>query len=298
VSHEYYHTDLAAEPVERIFSRFMLCGEGRVDHIAAYMDGFRVWKTLFEDGVRGIIRGDEGFGWEPVSSPLTVRMSIGIDMCADLLNLRGYRDFELPKQEMPESLLQRDGETLAAWRDRLYHTYRIPVILAALSDLKLAYVEQTCPLLSKKILLHVRQMPDHLRTNKALYKKIVSSLGPEIGFATVGANAPAEGVLKAPEIVEFLRAELSSKAARSVFSGTFLSRVLERLRSDRSAVPRKSREVLARMKKLVPVFLKDIARDTVTTQRVDSNTLAFRTYMACKMKRILTEDARATDEVG
>ena len=182
VSHKYYHTDLSEEPVDNIINRFILLGEGRIDHLSGYMDGFKIWKTLFEDEIQGIIRGDEGFGWDQVSSTLTVRLSVGCSLCSDYSNLKDYTKYGFPSQELPQHLNQRKGETLNLWRDRLYHEYRLPTILSALSDLKFPYVEQINPLLSKVILQQVRQLPDHLRTDKALFRKIVNSISPKVDF--------------------------------------------------------------------------------------------------------------------
>ena len=158
MNHKYYHSDLSEEPVNNIINRFIRLGEGRIDHLSGYMDGFRMWKTLFEDKIHGILRGDEGFGWNQVSSALTVRLTIGCGLCSDFSNLKDYTKYGFASQELPQHLNQNKWETLNAWRDRLYHEYRLPTILSALSDLKFAYVEQINPLLSKIILQQVRQL--------------------------------------------------------------------------------------------------------------------------------------------
>ena len=62
VANRFFPTDFSAEPRERLVQRFLAAGEGRVAHISGYLDGFKIWKTLYEDGVEGIIRGDEAFG--------------------------------------------------------------------------------------------------------------------------------------------------------------------------------------------------------------------------------------------
>uniref|UniRef100_UPI0024959958 hypothetical protein n=1 Tax=Ulvibacterium marinum TaxID=2419782 RepID=UPI0024959958 len=58
VNNKYYSTDISGESIEIVLKRFIEFGEGRIDHLSGYMDGFKIWKTLFEDGVQGIIRGD------------------------------------------------------------------------------------------------------------------------------------------------------------------------------------------------------------------------------------------------
>jgi hypothetical protein len=78
VPHNYYCTNLSIESVEKLIDRFLICSEGRIDHLSGYMDGLEIWRRLAEDEkIYGIIRGDEGFGWIPVSSELTVRFSVG-----------------------------------------------------------------------------------------------------------------------------------------------------------------------------------------------------------------------------
>ena len=65
VEHQYYETDLSDEPVEKLFDRYLVAGDGRTGGFLAYMDGFRTWRTFFESGIRGVIRGDHGFGPGP-----------------------------------------------------------------------------------------------------------------------------------------------------------------------------------------------------------------------------------------
>ena len=57
VSNDYYPTDFTGEPLDRVLDRFVRLGEGRVDHMSGYMDGFAMWKSLFEDGVEGLSQG-------------------------------------------------------------------------------------------------------------------------------------------------------------------------------------------------------------------------------------------------
>ncbi len=85
--HEFRVTDAADEPAQRIFDRFVVAGEGCIDHVSAYMDGFAIWRSLCNEGVEGIIRGDEGFGWTTVHSPADVLRSIGISLWSDYANL-------------------------------------------------------------------------------------------------------------------------------------------------------------------------------------------------------------------
>ena len=291
VHHKYYHTDLSTEPIDRIINRFILLGEGRIDHLSGYMDGFKIWKTLFEDEIEGIIRGDEGFGWEQVSSALTIRLVIGCGLCSDFSNLKDYTKYGFPLQEIPKHLLQRKEETLNVWRDRLYHEYRLPIILAALSDLKLAYVEQITPLLSKEILQKVRQLPDHLRTEKVLFKNIVNSISPKIDYATVESTASYKDILKQKQIADFLKNELCSNDTKKVFPSEFLDVIFKGIQSEDKGKTAKANSFSFRsfIKKILPNFLIN-AILKVSSPSIDPNVLAFRVFLISKMNKILNDD--------
>ena len=198
VKHQYFHTDLSNEPIGRLIDRFLGCGEGRIDKLSAYMDGMKTWRDLNADGVVGIIRGDEGFGWSSVTSEMTVRHSVGCALCADFANLAEViGKFGLAPQDVPAELLRGEGELLAAWRDRLYHVYRLPTVLAAQSDIKFAYVEQINPLLARPILQRVRELPDRLRTNKVLFRHDRRCSGPRHSRTPTSQQPPPRRIFYA-----------------------------------------------------------------------------------------------------
>jgi hypothetical protein len=269
-------------------------GEGRTGDLSDYMDGFATWKEIFEDGTEVIIRGDEGFGCRPYSSALAVRMNQGCILCSDYKNLKDYLKYGLPSQELPQHLKQREGETLSAWRDRLFHEYTLPTEFSALSDLKLSYVEQINPLLSRTILLQVRQMPDHLRTGKALFKKIVNSLSPEIDYATKPSSASQQDIMTQERFVNLLKIELNSVTAKRLFSEEFLGTVLNNLKSkgQKEVVKGSSFSLRSSTGKIVPRVLKEAFRNKVILPGLDYNILAFRMLLIIKMNRVLSEDCR------
>ena len=282
VSNEYYNTDLSEEP-DIVVNRFLLLGEGRIDHIAAYMDGFEMWRRLFNEGVIGVIRGDEGFGWNRVRLPIEseVRHSIGCTLCSDFRNLNGYKKYGLATQGLPEYFTRIARETLATYRDRLYMQYRLPTVLSALSDLKLSYLEQVSPLLSRRTLQQVVQQPDSLRTNKALFKKIVASISPQVEFATSAAIASTQNILTEERMAHLIDEELSSENAKSVFPAKFLEAMLSGLGRKASQPARASKSAL---------YLSR-AKKAVLGRTVDDNTLAFRAFIISRMKGILEEDS-------
>jgi hypothetical protein len=298
LDHHYLETDLSDEPAGKIFNRFLTAGEGRVDGIAAYLDGFQVWKYLFEQNIDGIMRGDEGFGWQPASSSYHVRQSVGARLLSDYANIETAEALGLETQTWPEPLQQRENETLATWRDRLYHEFRIPVVLSALSDLKLAYVNLITPFLSRKIIELSRTLPDALRTDKALFKEIVRDLSPAIGFAKHEAIAARKGALRAPAVVNLFEAELQTTHARSLLSDKLINSILASLKvADTSSSLKRKRSSPTPLKSMVarmmPANLKGQLRQSVLKPHVDSNDLAFRAYLISKTTQMLSADASA-----
>jgi len=292
VPHTYYLTDLSTEPIERIVNRYVLLGEGRIDHVAAYMDGFNIWKTLFENGIKGTIRGDECFGWIRVSSALRVKLSTGCALCSDYSNLKEYRRYGIPTQQMPEFLKRRKGETFAMWRDRLYQEYRVPSVLSALSDLKFSYVEQISPFLSRKILRQVRQLPDSLRTEKRIFKNIVRAMSPKIDFATSAAVALVDDIFKRKQFVKFLRSELSSDNAKKIWREEFLDFILKGMKTEAKDKTSNSLSASLRSyaKRYLPLSFINVMRK-ISPPAVDKNVLAFRVFLICKMNETLRKDA-------
>jgi hypothetical protein len=294
VSNKYFHNDWSEETVEVILDRFLLQGEGRIDHFSTYLDGFAIWKTLFQDGIQGVIRGDECFGYKSVRSATNTRLVVGCGLCSDYSNLKNYQKYGIPEQILPESLHQKDGESLALWRDRLYQEYRLPVILSALTDLKSSYVEIINPLLSRQVLRQVRRLPDHLRSDKALFAKIVDSLSPNVGFAVASGRASSKVLLREKKMTDVLVSELSSKSAEEIFSYEFLSFVLSDIKEERKKpndVAGIGYSIVSKTEGLVLSFLKKAARP-----KVDGNVLAFRVYMIIKMHKILKIDGAKYEE--
>ncbi len=291
VKHEYLPLDASREPIESIIDRFIACGEGRVDHLSGYMDGMEIWRRLHETGVAGIIRGDEGFGSEQVTSEFTVKRHTWLSTCSDYENLKGVTEqYGFPAQEVPAALLRRSAESLSAWRDRLYHSYRLPTAYAALSEIKGSYVDVVNPLLSKAILSVVRSVPDRLRTEKTLFKRVVREVGPAVPFATKHAIGSPYDILQRKEVVELLRAELTSEYARRTLGAGFVEFVSRGLRAPANGAQRPRRRLVnvTRIRASVPRVVRNWLRDAAVGQRVDGNRLAFRVFIVLKMHRALS----------
>jgi hypothetical protein len=294
VPHRFFAMDSRADAAEVVLERFLDAGEGRVARISGYVDGFRIWKTLFDEGYDGIIRGDEAFGSVPVSTPYAVRFTASLTMLSDYFSREERETFELPEQRLPERLARGRGETLATWRDRLYQQFRVPTLLAGLTDVKTAYVEVGNPLLARSVLECVRALPDALRTEKCLWREIVGAQLPDVALATRVAIPSLAEVLADRRMQEILLAELTSGRSAAVLSPLLRARCCAALRAagrELGSARRASRcrPVLLRA---VPARLRAAVRTwRIGHSRLDPLVLAFRAFVAVRMHARLGVDA-------
>ncbi|MDB5014298.1 MAG: hypothetical protein JWQ25_2500, partial [Daejeonella sp.] len=293
IKHDYLLTDLSDEPLEKIFNRFFVCGEGRIDNIGGYLDGFKIWKKLFESQIRGIVRGDEGLGREAVSDLADVRWLNGVTLCSDYSNLKNIEELGVPENQLPIVLQKKENETLEVWRDRIYHAYRMPYGLSAFNELKVSYVEVINPLLSRKITHQARALPDHLRTNKSLFKKIVNAINPHIEYATSSATADTKFLLQSQLAVDLFKEELTSANCKEILPGKLIDYILQNLKIKDGNVNTRS-GVKAFLKRYLPTWLrKKLVRQMNVGKQANVNALAFRCYTISKMNQLFYQDIKA-----
>jgi hypothetical protein len=292
LEHRYFETDLTDEPVDRLFDRFIANGEGRIDHVSGYADGFRLWSQLVEANIQGIVRGDQAFGAKPVRTTQEARERAGLTLWEDFGSLPRLEDFGLSTPIIPEALQQISDESLAMWRDRLFQQYRVPFVHGALSDLKLPYVEIISPLLSDSLINLVRQLPDSLRTGKSLLMRITLGMGPDIPFAEGIAIQGLGDILTLPRVVEFLRDNLSTRSIRDVVPIALAAYAVAGLVSSQSS---RSREQLRRARRIVksitPTWIRTMRSQATHRPSLHRNHLAFRILLIERSVQLYTKDA-------
>jgi hypothetical protein len=299
------HRFIALEPggvdPETILRRFLAIGEGRVDRLSGYIDGFRVWKTLFDEGCIGVIRGDHAFGSATVRSAYAVRSKTSLTTLGDYFPANEIEAFELPEQRLPEALLRARGETMATWRDRLFRASRIPSFLAALTDLKTAHVDVANPLLTRSVLDCVRMLPDQLRTEKRLWRELVHSQLPEIPLARRVAISSAADFLTQRRVAQLLLDELDSARAATLLPAALRARcraaLLDALQTKR--LPRRIDWGESSLARAVPAGLRAaISHLRPSRPSLPPIVLAFRAFLASRMHALLAADAAARPPVA
>jgi asparagine synthetase B (glutamine-hydrolysing) len=292
IPHRYYSTDTSSKvPLNTVLDRFLKNGEGRIDHIGGYMDGFAIWKNLFESGVKGIIRGDEVFGSYNFVSEFHMKKFMGLSVPNDYENLNKIKYFRNNNAVLPENFRKKDWETSEMWRDRLYHSHLVPTFLSALEDLKQPYLEQVNPLLSRKIVSLIREIPDHLRTEKKIFKKYVNSYHTTIKFANSPAIESMKDIFRQNEMVQMVKEELNSPMAKSIFSQDLLSYVLENMTTSHNK-NQNHKNLIRRLKRMIPKRIKKRLLKETFTPNADMNMVGFRLFMITKMHKLLLKDSK------
>ena len=299
LEHTYFRTDITEENVDTILHRFLVSGEGRVDRVGAYMDGFEMWKRMYEAGVWGIIRGDAlGFTLRGLQTPFDVMQVVGAGLLSDYANLTDTGAFGLEEQVWPERLGKRQNESFATWLSRLGDEYRASSLWGGLNQLKASYVEIVNPLLSRSILDATRQLPDSCRIEKRLFKKIVRSMSPDIPFARRPAVSNYADILKSPRVVARVAAELNTEGARDLLSDDLIDLVLSQMIVDDRRWRSITEPMSSRIKQRLLKRLDALSRKGTPKPMMDFNVMAFRTYIISRMHRILSDDAHALGWIG
>lgn len=293
--HKYYSIEAAPDSVEKVVDRFLQNGEGRIDHIGGYMDGFDLWKKMFEGGLEGVIRGDEVFGYSKSVSSLMVRCAVGLTLCSDFSNLKKYDYIRGLAQDIPKPLQKKEEESLALWRDRLYHSFRVPVLMASLAELKSSYLDQINPFLSRKIVMAVRDLPDEMRTDKKLFKEIAELYDPGLPFAEAETISSFEDIVERKDFEAIIKKELSSSQIKEIFPEEFLTQVKQNLKSERikrkgkiGGESRNVQSLITQIKRFIPLRLKIYLSSSKKQLSLNENILGFRVLIISRMYRTLS----------
>ncbi len=285
---------------QAMMSRFVRASEGLNDSIGGYLDGFAMWAQLAAGGVEGILRGDEPFGgagWGPVGSERDVRLGLGLASLGEVSSTQWLADALEEGQSLPFELRRKPDEDLTDWRHRLFCQYRVPVVLAGLTETKTGFVEVINPIQSHSLVSLVRQLPRQLRDNKALLVKAVQKFGPNVPFASIREADEQMRFLRSPETVAILRQGLDSDAARAILSNLVIEGILRRMPAAIDAAKRRSgahqvpRRLLDWIIARIPSAIKRQLRRIVPTAPLDPCLLAFRAWIVVQIHDLLAEDA-------
>lgn len=289
-SNRYIVVEPSEVSPDEVLRRFRDVGEGRIDHIGGYSDGFALFRTLRDEGVSAIVRGDEAFGWSRSLSEEDLLRSLGLSFGERVRGLPASLRERVRDQQLPPALRRQTGESLVAWRDRLYASCRAPTVLAALNALKAPFVEIANPFLHRDVAEVVRTLPPRWRTDKRLFRQLVVDKGIDVPFARTPAIAAPGDLLGGPDVRAMLSTELERDGGSLGLGDAATEWLVER--AARPGAPRRGRrEWMESVRHLVPSTLKAPARVLAGTPAVPGRRWAFRAWLAASTHRALAEDA-------
>ena len=90
-----------------------------------------------------------------------------------------------------------------------------------------------------------------------------------------------------------MKDEISSENAKSILPDEFLSTILDEIKTESSVQKTQSKLSLfvSHLKSKIPSHIKIIVRDSIIPLSLDSNVIAFRVYIMCRMNAILKDDS-------
>ena len=292
--HEYFHRDFTDEPVRDVFARFLLAGEGRIEDFSGYTDGFKAWSVSTPPAWPTILRGDCP-GWGSPYDPIDEMVARSLSMHSTLVS------------DYPEGhLIHRLGLVAAAPAGRpLSARGRDPAAVSRppLQRLRAAHVHgrvqrrevrlprgREPPARPRRRARDDASCPTSSATCASASSAWPAHSSPSVPFADNPADEQPGVYLSRPDVRGEIMEELSSAAARRVFSEEALRRsssdLARPLSSDEDASSRPRQGPRA-----APGWCAPSARRRDPSTRTPR--LAFRAYIASRMHTILREDAEA-----
>lgn len=290
-NHEYMSTNTESSDFVTTLNRFLIAGEGRVDHLSAYMDGLNLWSILHKSG-RGIIRGydAQGASTRVVTNERQARIASTMILSSDYKGMFIPENLRVTEKDIPESLKKGSQETLEEWRDRLWLSFRTPVVTAALDEIKVAYVEIFNPLLFRKIVKAIKLLPDSYRNNKNLFRDMVKKMFPEIPYAKRDSIEELESILNNDQIKAVLRSELLTRLDSNILPDEFVKAVADGI--EKSSQRRSVLRILKKYyRSYVPMPVRNVIHKSVSYIPLDNRRIALRVLIVLRMHELLSNDA-------
>ncbi|WP_168382152.1 hypothetical protein [Acinetobacter indicus] len=154
------------EVFDPMLNNFVAQSEGRIDHFNAFTDCFNLWKSLNQSNYKIIIRGDIPYPTGLHLNDKQARQKIGLEKLSDFMNFN-HPELDIYKNLQTHCDLSRyTDESLIRWRDRLYASWRVPIILAGFTQLMSAYSENRTPMMDWELFKEYMGLPDKNKGNK------------------------------------------------------------------------------------------------------------------------------------
>ncbi len=291
VHNQFYSLDQDNLTKEELLDRFLFIGEGRIDTIVAYIDGFKMWKQIFEDNIHGIIRGDHCFfHYSTLFQNNESFRWISFKLLSDYKEFEKLKYYNIPEQFFPQHFNRRKNESLQEWQLRLRMKFRFPYFMNALNDLKIPYVDVFCPMLSKSIIEAILSCASI--SDKSFIINYCMDIGPDIEFAT-RASTPGENyIFKDLGYAVFLREYLMSYRNESILDRKLIDYLVKNMCKDKQqrmiGIKESIKEII---KKYIPYSLRIKMSKNFFRFSANLDLFALRAFIIIRMNKLFGDDA-------
>ena len=155
-----------------LLDMFVSASEGRLEHLNAYTDHFKMWQEFFDNNYRFIVRGDIPFTEGLELNERRARTDIGLEILSDYANKHEFPFGKLLAIQRQYEVKRLDNESLIRWRDRLFVDFCIPVEISAYSDIVSGYVENRSPMMNWSLFKLYMGIPDKDKGDKLHIKSL------------------------------------------------------------------------------------------------------------------------------
>lgn len=289
--------------LDDVLDRFVEASEGRIDHFNAYTDAFEMWDGFYRAGYRAVVRGDIPFTEGVDIGEASARAHIGLSAFSDYANLADYDLGDLPSLQRPIEIRQQERESLVRWRDRLYVSWRVPMVISSFANLISGHVECHSPMMSWRLFVDYCRLPDRDKGDKKHIEALARAHDQSgVPFDATPALLPISNSFDHQEGLTYMRNYLAERCDPSIFPAPLIHSVLSsiRIRFNRHVTPHhkvnRKKYLKLIISKCIPSIIKGLLKARLS-RRLSPLTLGYRLIIADKtvrMYRFAAADRLAT----
>lgn len=280
-----------------VIDSFVEASEGRIDHFNAFSDSFKMWVDFFKCGYRAIIRGDipytEGLDLDTVQA----RIHIGLDLFSDYSNTNDFSVKKYMELQSEYEIRRAEDESLIRWRDRLYASWRVPMVISAFSHQVSGFTENRSPMMNWSLFKLYMGLSDKDKGNKLHIKKLWEKYDRSgVPSHAVGSLRSMNSYFDNAQGRSYLLVKLSALESNEFLSLDLVRSVRDAISkqehkssgSEITTVSQKARGFLSHhLPELLKAYLK-----SKQVKKLSATTLAYRIILAEKIINMYASDAK------
>lgn len=292
---------LPPAPVQHdlVLDRFTMAGDCRVDHFNAYTDAFSMWCGFHKARYTVVVRGDIPFT-EGIDVGMTsARAHIGLSSFGDYRNAGDYHLGDYPALQKSFQIERMRGESLIRWRDRLYVSWRVPMVISAFADLISGYIESRSPMMSWMLFSRYMGLPDTDKGNKKHIEILCRALDQSgVSFDATTALLPMAAAFENSDGRAYLSEYLAGRCDRVYFTEEMTASVLTHIGRSGSVAGgaglsgRPARAAISWLSSRLPSKLKGHLK-AKRPRQISAVDLGYRIVLADKAIKMYTYTAKA-----